>query len=178
QQGLFRLADHGGQLLHVAHVWLGELQVVGGPLNQRAQTALGGVLLPGQGGELGGLGGDVLDDIDEHRAGTAAPGDGEGLADNVGQLVDVPDHVVALGNRHGDAGNIDLLEGVLADEVLTDVARHKYHRRGIHIGRSDAGSQVGAAGTRGSEADADLAGGAGIAVGGVGRAQLVGRENM
>ena len=48
--------------------------------------------------------------------GPAGAGDVEGLGDDARQLVGVADQVVVLGHRQRDAVDVDLLEGVLADE--------------------------------------------------------------
>lgn len=48
-----------------------------------------------------------------------------------------------LGDRHGDAGNVNLLERVAADEAGADVAGDGNHRDGIHIRGSNTGYKVG-----------------------------------
>src|SRR5699024_4881332 len=130
----------------VAGVRLGGLQVVAGPAEHGAQTAMVGMLGEGQGRIFRLGGGDILSDIHQHRAGTARAGDGKGLPDHIGQLGGVLHQVVALGDGHGDTGDIHLLEGVLANQVLTDVAGDEYDRGGIVVGRGDTGGQVGGAG--------------------------------
>ena len=137
-----------------------------------------GVLRQGQVFILPLDGGDVLGDIHQHRTGPAGPGDGKRLPDHIGQLVHVLHQEIAFGDGHGDAGDVHLLERVLADEVFTDVAGDEHHRRGIIIGGGDAGDQVGGPGAGGGEANPHLAGGPGVAVGGVGGALLVGGEVM
>lgn len=59
-----------------------------------------------------------------------------------------------------------------------DVAGDEHHGRGVHIRRRDAGGEVCCAGAGRGEAHADLSGAAGIAVGRVGRALLVGCEDV
>ena len=83
-----------------------------------------------------------------------------------------------LDDRLGDAGDVGFLEGVGADEVAARLAGDGDHGRRVHVGVGDAGDQVGRAGAAGGDADADLAGGAGIAVGHVGRALLVADQEM
>ena len=68
------------------------------------------------------------------------------------------------------------MEGVLANEVLAHVAGDEHHGRGVIISGGNAGDQIGGAGTGGGEAHPYLAGGPGVAVGGVGSALLVGGE--
>ena len=58
----------------------------------------------------------VLGDVDVDRARPAGPGDVERLGDDARQVVGVADQVVVLGHRQGDAVDVDLLEGVLADQ--------------------------------------------------------------
>ena len=48
--------------------------------------------------------------------GPAGPGDVERLGDDARQVVGVADEVVVLGHRQRDAVDVDLLEGVLADQ--------------------------------------------------------------
>ncbi len=83
-----------------------------------------------------------------------------------------------LGDRQGDAGDVDLLEGIGADDRRGYLAGDGHDGRRVHIGRGQAGDQVGRAGARGGDADAHLAGGAGIAIGGVGRSLLVAHQDV
>ena len=48
--------------------------------------------------------------------GPAGPRDVERLGHDARQVVGVADQVVVLGHRQGDAVDVDLLEGVLADQ--------------------------------------------------------------
>ena len=61
----------------------------------------------------------VLGDVDVDGAGPAGAGDVERLGDDARQLVGVADQVVVLGHRQRDAVDVDLLEGVLADQRAT-----------------------------------------------------------
>ena len=147
---------------------------------QSLDAGAGPVLFPGDEliVDLHRGGGDVLQKVDEHRAGPSRGGHGEGLAHDVGDSLGVPHQIGGLGDGHGDAGDVHLLEGVLAQQRFAHVAGDEHHGGGVHIGGGDAGGQVGGAGAAGGKADAHLAGGAGIAVGGVGGPLLVGRQNM
>jgi hypothetical protein len=60
--------------------------------------------------ELGLL--NVLGHVDEHRSRTPRRGDVERLADHPGNVVDVLDEVVVLGDGQGDAVDVGLLKGV------------------------------------------------------------------
>ena len=179
EHGLLGLGDHVHQLVHVLLVGFGHLQAAGpGAADEVGQAAGGGVLLAGQVLILCLLGGDVLHDVDQNRAGAAAAGQGKGLADDVGQGVHVPHQIGALGDGHGNAGDVHLLEGVAADQVLGHVAGDEDHGGRVHIGRADAGGQVGRARAGGGQAHAHLAGGAGVTVCCVGSALLVGGQDV
>ena len=175
EQGALGLGDHLGQLVHVLLVGLRGLQVVAG--GQGLDAGAGPVLLPGNEliVDLHRGGGDVLQKVDKHRAGPSRGGHGKGLAHHVGDGLGVPHQIGGLGDGHGDAGDVHLLEGVLAQQRFAHVAGDEHHGGGVHIGGGDAGGQVGGTGAAGGKAHAHLAGGAGIAVGGVGGPLLVGR---
>ena len=99
----------------------------------------------------------------------------EGLLDHPGDVVGVLHQVAVLGEgRHG-AGDIHLLEDIPPQQVGGDLPGNGHHGDGVHIGGGDAGGQVGGTGAAGGKAHAHLAGGSGIAVGGVGGPLLVGR---
>ena len=179
-EGLLGLVQHGNQLVHIAVVRFGDLhvQTVRVSSQQSGQPAVAMMLTQGQGGEVHLLGGDVLQNIDQDGAGTAAAGDGESLSDDVCQLGGVLDQIVALGNGQGDAGDVYLLEGVLADQALAHVDGDEHHGGRIHVGGSNASDQIGGARAGGGEAHAHLAGGAGVAVCRVRGALFMGRQNM
>ena len=120
----------------------------------------------------------VLGDVDVNRAGTTASGDVEGFGEDAGQVVRVADQVVVLGHRQRDAVDVDLLERVLADQRGRHVARDGHHRHAVELGRADARDEVRRAGTGGAHAHADLARGAGEAVGSVRAALLVPDEDV
>ena len=129
EHGLLGLGDHLHQLVHILLVGLRHFQAAGpGPADQVGQTSGVNVFFPGKGFILRLLRSDILYDINEHRAGPAAAGDGKGLPHGVGQVVDIPDQIGAFGDGHGNAGNVHLLEGIPSDEVLGHVAGDKHHR--------------------------------------------------
>ena len=121
---------------------------------------------------------DVLGDIDQHRAGTAAGGDVERLVDDLRQFVELLDQEVVLGAGARDAEGVGFLERVAADELAGDLAGDGDDRDGIHHGVHQAGGEVGGAGAGGGAADADLAGGARIAFGGEGGVLLVPHQHV
>ena len=127
---------------------------------------------------VGGLDEYVLGDVDEHRPLAARGGDVEGLLDGLRHLAGAHDEVVVLRDRQRDAGDVGLLEAVAAEQVAGDVARQDDHRHGIHVGRADAGDEVGRAGAGGRQADAGATADAGVGVGGVGGRLLVPDEHV
>ena len=90
----------------------------------------------------------------------------------------VADQEVVLGDRHRDAGDVGLLEGVGADQRATDLAGDGDHRHRVHLGVGQRGDQVGGAGARRRHAYADLAGGVRVAAGGVAGALLVADQHV
>ena len=123
-------------------------------------------------------GGDIPGNVHHHGAGAAAAGQYERLPHGVRQLGYIPHKIGGFCDGHGDAGDVHLLKGVLSDEVLRHIAGDKNYRGGIHVCRGNAGGEVRGAGAGGCKAHTHLAGAAGITVRGVGRALLVGGENM
>ena len=95
-----------------------------------------------------------------------------------GSSAGVLDQVGVLDDRQRDAGGVGLLEGVGADEVAAHLAGDGHHRDRVHVGVGDAGDQVGGAGAARGQADADLAGRSGVAVGRVRGALLVAHQDV
>ena len=151
---------------------------MGGPAEHGGQAAVLAVLTGGQVLILCLLICNILENVNKHRAGAAGAGDSKGLADHIGQVLRPADQVVALGDGHGDTGDIHLLEGILADEVLRHVDGDEHHGRGVVVGGGDAGGQVGGAGAAGGKAHANLTSGAGISVGGMGGPLLMGSQDV
>ena len=121
---------------------------------------------------------DVLGQIDQHRAGTAGPGDIKGLADGRHQILGVVDQIVMLGAGPGDADDIHFLKGVVADQSGRAPGRSEPPWGWSPIGGGNAGDAIGGAGAGGEQGDPDFAGGPGIAVGRMDRALLVPDQNM
>ena len=120
----------------------------------------------------------ILGDVHVHGPGTPVLRDVEGLGDDPRDVVGVSHEVVVLGHRQRDAGDVDLLERVLADQGRGHVAGDRHERHGVQLRGGDAGDQVGRAGAAGAHADAHLAAGPGVAVGRVGAALLVPDEDV
>ena len=178
EHGLFRLGDHIHQGVDIPDVGLGGLQIMAG--GQGAQTAALPVLRPGDElvVDLHTGEGDVFQKVDHHRPGPPGGRHGEGLAHYVGDGLGVPHQIGGLGDGHGDAGDVHLLEGVLAQGLLGHVAGDEDDGGGVHVGGGDAGNQVCRSRAAGGKAHPHLPGGPGVAVGGVGGPLLVGREDV
>ena len=120
----------------------------------------------------------VFGDVDENRAGASGIGDDEGFANGARDVFGARDDHVVLGDRHGDAGDVDFLEGVGAEQLAADLAGDADDGRRIEHGGGDAGDHVGCAGAAGGHGDADAAAGARVAVGHVRGALFVAHENV
>ena len=83
-----------------------------------------------------------------------------------------------LGAGSGDADDVHLLEGVVADQCGRHLAGDDHQRDGIHVGSGDAGHRIGGAGTGGGDGNTDPAGGPGIAVGRMDAGLLVAGQDM
>ena len=84
---------------------------------------------------------------------------------------------MVLGDAAADLDDRRLLEGVGADHRRADLAGNGQHRDAVELGVGDGGDQVGSAGAAGGHADADLAGRAGVALGGEAAPLLVAGED-
>ena len=119
----------------------------------------------------------VLGEVDVDRTRASGAGDMERLGDDARDVVGLAHQVVVLRHGQRDAADVDLLEGVLADERAGHVAGDGDHGHGVQLGGGDARDQVRGAGTARPQADADPAAGPGVAVGSVGSALLVAHED-
>jgi hypothetical protein len=121
---------------------------------------------------------DVLRDIDDDRPGSPARRHIEGLVQHARQIGDILDEIVVLGARAGDAHGVAFLECVVADQMGRHLAGDAHDRNGIHqrIGQSRDG--VCGPRPRRHQDAADLAGGAGIALGRVHGALFVTHKDV
>ena len=102
----------------------------------------------------------------------------EGLAGRARNVGRVLEQVAVLDDRIRDAGDVGLLERVLAEHRRDLLAAEHDDRHGIHLGGQEARHRIGRAGSRRDEHDAGLAGGARVAVGHVRRALFMSHEDQ
>ena len=155
----------------------------GGRLVQRLLVRMsrhrvaGQIHLVGERRAAGGAG-DVLGQIHQHRPRAPRAGEIERLARDARDVVGVLHQVGVLHHRVGDAGDVGLLEGVLAEHRRDGLAGEDDHRHRVHQRRQQAGHRVGGAGTGGHQHHARLAGRARVAVGHVRGPLLVADEDQ
>ena len=121
---------------------------------------------------------DVLRDVDDHRAGTAARGDVEGLVQHARQILDALDQIIVLRARPRDADGVAFLERVIADQMRRHLAGDADDRDRIAQRVGQSGDRIGRAGAGGDQHAADLAGRARIAFRGMHRALLVPHQDV
>ncbi len=124
------------------------------------------------------LRGDVLGNVDDHRARPSRGGDVEGFLHRRREVADILDQKVVLDARPGDADRVHLLEGVVADELRGHLTGDDHHRDRVHVRRRNPGDRVGHAGPGGDQHDTRLARSPGVSVRGVGGPLLVSHQNV
>ena len=110
--------------------------------------------------------------------GSAGGGHVEGLGHHPGDVVHVGDQPVVLGDAHGDAGDVALLEGVGADGGGGHLAGDHDQGDRVHEGVGQGGDDVGGARARGDHGHAGPAGDLGVALGHVAGALLVADQDV
>jgi len=120
----------------------------------------------------------VLRNVDVHRARTAGPRQVEGLLHHARDVLRIGHQVVVLRHRHRDAGDVRLLEGVAPDERRRDVGGDDHQRDRVHVGVGDGGDEVRRPWPARAHADAHLARGLGVALGGVTAHLLVADQHV
>src|SRR5260370_8656235 len=70
----------------------------------------------------------IFGDVDKDRAGTSAIGYQEGFAEGACNIFRASDHHIMFCDGHGDAGDIDLLKRIGAQDFAADLARNAYNR--------------------------------------------------
>ena len=157
--------DQLGGLLDLAAVRLG-VRLVPGQVQLRRPTERARALQH------------VLGNVDENGAVSAGGGDVERLGDRPRDIVTVANQEVVLGDRHGHAGDVGLLEGVGADQRPPDLPGDGDHRDGVHLRIGQRGDQVRRTRTGGGHHDPDASGGMGITAGGMARTLLVADQDV
>ena len=147
--GLLRLLDEGYGLLDGGGVGRQ-------PGAEHRVGAVGAGLRHVEVEDGGGLLG-VLGDVDEDGAGAAGAGDLKGFADGGGDVFGARDEEVVLGDGQGDAGDVDLLKRIGAEDLGGDLAGDGDHRDAVEHGRRKAGDEVRRSRAGGGHADADAA---------------------
>src|SRR6266851_2906579 len=132
------------------------------------------------GGEVEGSGGllGVLGDVDEDGPGASGLRDLEGETDCRRDVFGAGHKEVVLGDGQGDAGDVDLLKCIAAEDLGGDLAGDGDDGDAVEHGGGYAGDQVCRTRPGGGHADADFARGAGVAVGHVRGALLVADEDV
>ena len=110
--------------------------------------------------------------------GPAGLRDQERFAHRARDILGAGHEVVVLRDRQRDAGDVDFLERVAANQPAADLAGDADDRGGVHHRGGDAGDHVGRARSGCRNRDADPAARARIAVGHVRRALLVAHEHV
>ena len=146
------------------HVVAGQV-VPGGDVVGEGRTGIAGV-------------DDVLGDVDQHRPGSSRRGQVEGIVDHLGDVGGLGDEEVVLGDRHGDAGGVALLEGVGSDGGVGHLTGDCHHRHRVEVGVAQRGDDVGGRGATGDHGHARLAGRVRIPLGHVARTLLVADQDV
>ena len=85
---------------------------------------------------------DILRKINEDRTRTARAGDIESFFDDAAQVFPLPYGDTVFDDTPGDAHDINLLEGVVSDEVPGHLSGEAYERHAVIIGSSEACHRV------------------------------------
>ena len=84
----------------------------------------------------------VFRDVDQYRAGAPAFRDDKRFANRPRNVFRAGDHHVVLGDRHGDAGDVDFLKRIGAQNLAAHLPGDADHRRRIQHGGRNAGHHV------------------------------------
>jgi hypothetical protein len=121
--------------------------------------------------------GDVLRDIDQHGAGTAGGGDVERFPHHARQVVHVGHQVVVFGDAAANLDDGGFLEGVGADYLCLHLPGDGHQGHAVQLRVGDGRHQVRRSRAARRHADARLAGGAGVSLGGESATLLVPRQD-
>ena len=94
------------------------------------------------------------------------------------EIVYIPDQEIVLHTRSRDSYGVDLLKGIVPDQMSWDLASQNDHRDRIHIRRRNSGHGVGNAWARSHQHNAGLTGGPSIPIGRMSRGLFVSYQDM
>ena len=116
--------------------------------------------------------------IYKYRTRSSALCNGKCTSDRRCKVMDIfYDHAV-FGDRHNNAGDINLLEAVTSEKSCCHVSCDRYHRDRIHMGCRDTGYQIGCSRTGGCHTYTYSSGSTGISVSSMGSTLLMRCEYM
>ena len=84
----------------------------------------------------------VFGDVNQHRAGPAAPRNVERLGQRLGNFLGLGHLVVPLGDGRGDVDDVGFLKGIGAQQVRKHLPRDANQRRAVNQRIGEAGDQV------------------------------------
>ena len=116
---------------------------------------------------------DILRNVDEHRSRAAGGRHVKRLPHHAGDVADVGHQVMVLGDAAADLDDRRFLKGVRADDRRRHLPGDRQQGDAVQLGVGDRGDEVCRPRAAGGHADADLAGAAGVALGGESAALLV-----
>jgi hypothetical protein len=120
----------------------------------------------------------ILGQVHQHRARSSGAGDIKGLVHRLGQVLDVLNQIIVLGAWPGNAHDVNLLKGIVADQAGGHLPGKHHNGDGVQVGRGNTRHRIGGAGPRRHQGHPYLGRGPGIAVGGVHRGLFVAHQDM
>jgi hypothetical protein len=97
---------------------------------------------------------------------------------HAGEVLGAANQVIVLGGRTRDPGGVGFLERVVADQMGRHLAGQADDRNAVHQRVHQPGHRIGGTGAGGNQYDADAAGAARIALGGMHGGLLVADQHM
>src|SRR5262249_24978203 len=120
----------------------------------------------------------IFRDIDQYRTWSSRFGDVKSFTQSSRDILGPSDKVVMLGDWQRDAGDVDFLKGIAADEPAANLTRNADYRRGTEHRCRDAGDHIRCPRPRGGNRDAALAAGSCETIRHMRRALLVAHQNV
>ena len=179
--GLSGRGNHGA-LTHVKQRPAGGHQLLGG-FGDFFGVAPSGHLVPREVDVVDKFGfaralGHVLREVDQYRSRSTRGGDMKRLPRHARDFLCVLDEIAVLDDRVGDARNVSLLEGILAEHGSDLLAAEDDDRRRVHVRRQEPRHRVGCARAGRHENDAGFPRRPGVAVRHVGGALFVPNQDQ